>query len=69
MNNIINQNNLLQSNYAAFGGPIDSAIEYDLATDYLTAKKKDMESRNKITAMPNSFIGGSDNMFAIGGTL
>lgn len=56
------------AHYSALGGMIDSATEYGLMTDWINNKKQDMESRNKVTSMPNSFI-GSDNMFAIGGIL
>lgn len=56
------------ANYSAFGGSIDSATDYGLMTDWINNKKMDMQNKNKVTAMPNSFF-GNDNVFAIGGVL
>lgn len=57
------------ANYAALGGPIESATDYGFMSDWLTTKNKDIENKNKMSSVPNSFIGGNNNMFAIGGTL
>lgn len=69
-NNASNQLADAMYNYSALGGPIQSATEYGLATDWINTKKQDMQSKSKITSMPNSFFsGGNDTLFAIGGTL
>lgn len=67
-NNINSTLNSQLANYSALGGQIDSATSYGLMTDWINAKNKNMESRNKVTSMPNSFFDGN-NAFAIGGVL
>jgi len=58
----------LLANYSALGGNIDSATDYGFMSDWLVNNRKNMEDKNKVTSMPNSFF-GNDNMFAIGGVL
>lgn len=52
----------LQTNYAAFGGPLDfgsGAIEYDFMNKYLEAKELSASGQNKpLTSLPNSFAEG-----------
>jgi len=61
------QDNMAMRNFAAFGGPLDmipsdnnfGAIEYGFMNDYLTAKRRQTEAKNK--------LGGT--LFAIGGDI
>lgn len=51
----------LESNYRAFGGPVDGAMDYEFMTDYLNTKRMVAEGRNNtITSLPNSFAEGGN---------
>ena len=76
-NNIDNiadtQMNDLLANYAAFGGPLGSqggAIDYNFMSDYLTAKNRAVEAKNKI---PINVFGNLPvtplSTFALGGDM
>lgn len=76
-NNIDNiadtQMNDLLANYAAFGGPLESqggAIDYNFMSDYLTAKNRAVEAKNKI---PTNVFGNLPvtplSTFALGGDI
>lgn len=61
----------LESNYAAFGGLLDSpggAIDYGFMSDYLTTKNRAVEAKNKI---PVNVFGSlaSTPIFALGGDM
>jgi len=71
------QNAAYELNYSAFGGPLFTqqnsgmgAIDYGFMSDYLAAKNAKTQTDNKITSMPNSFIGMEGvNTFAEGGSI
>lgn len=76
-NNVYNlksdQMNNMLANYAAFGGPLGNsssgAIDYGFMSDYLTAKNKAVEAKNKL---PNNIFGSIQSpqtMFALGGDI
>jgi len=70
LNNINGTLNSQLANYAALGGYIDGPTDYSLMTDLLNIKQGQMQQKNKITTMPNSFgyNGGlAGTLFANGG--
>lgn len=67
-NNIKNQMKNSLRSYSAYGGPIGGAIDYGFMSDYLTMKGQQAQKNNKVTSMPNSFMGGN-TLFAAGGPM
>lgn len=71
IDNIANtQMDTMLANYSAFGGSLDNnsgAIDYGFMTDYLTAKDKATDAKNKITGTVFDSIPNSKGIFALGG--